>query len=284
MSRVKQPTATLLLVIAASLSVAAAAPPRARRPVAVAVARDGTIVIADAALPGIVRRGPDGTISEVFRASNQHRAPLRATRALAIGTDGGILAADSASSEVYRLEAGRDPAPIAAGSFEVPTGLAVAEDGSIVVADLRLDLVGRVPKGGGATATIATVVAPRAVAIDRDGSVVVLAMRGDQLIRLDAEGRPQPIVRGRPFRLPLALLADGDRFLVSDGDAATIFAVARSGQVTPFVRGAPLVRPAGLARDHDGSLLVADPGAGQVFRVSQDGAVRLLLDSPAPAR
>lgn len=262
-------------------SLAADAPPGPRRPVAVAVAADGSILIADAALPGIVRRAPDGNVTEVFRARDRHRAPLRAPRALAIGSDGSILAADSAASEVVRVEPGRDPAPLAAGSFEVPTGLAVDGDGSIVVADQRLGLVARIPKDGGAATTIASIPAPRAVAIDRGGKVVVLALRGDALVRLDADGTPRPIVSGRPFRMPTALLAHGDGFLVSDAYAGAILAVSPSGAVTTFRRGAPLVRPAGLAHDRDGRVLVADPGAGQVFRIDTDGGVTPLLTAAA---
>ena len=81
-------------------------------PLAVAVADDGTIYVADLKLPGIweIR---EGTRREYFRGSKKFRTPLNAVRCLAIDQDGRLLAGDSATREIYRFDADAKPQRLA---------------------------------------------------------------------------------------------------------------------------------------------------------------------------
>ena len=92
----------------------------------------------------------------------------------------------------------------------------------------------------------------------------------------------QPILKGKRFRFPLALVRDEKQkhWLVSDGYAGTVWAVSDAGKESPWIKGAPLIRPEGLALDASGALLIADPGAGQVFRAATPAAIQpYLLDA-----
>jgi streptogramin lyase len=251
-------------------------------PVAVACDDDGRIFIADLHLPGLLCRDSKGTLSILFRGSTRIRTPLHSPRAVAIGRDGSWFVADSATCEVYRLRDGEPPIPLTAGAFEIPTGLAVSHEGDLFVTDLRLGTVSRVPCSGGAPVTIARVPSPRGLALEPEGNLIVVSMGPDALIRVSAGGVVRPIVTGRPFRFPCAVLRDeaNSGFVVSDSYAATLWFVSSDGKVHRWVKGAPLVRPEGLARDCSGAVLVADPGARQVFRINSEHDLEPLIVDP----
>ena len=259
--------------------------PRPVAPVAVAADREGNLFIADPRLPGVFRLDANGGLHVYQRGPARDRAPLRAVRALAVGPGGEVYAADSATGEVYRLRPDQPPTPLTAGALEIPSGLAVAANGDLFVADLRLDRVFRVPKGDGAVETLARVAAPRGLAVGRSGTLTVLQANDPFLVRIARDGTTSTLPLDRPFRFPLAIVADpeGAGWLVADG-AAAVWSVAASGVVKARVRGTPLVRPSGLAIGPDGTLFVADPGAQQVFRVGRDGAVTPLLSATEPSQ
>jgi glucose/arabinose dehydrogenase len=261
------------------IGAADSAPVKLAYPMAVACTPDGSIFIADSKLFSILKYNTNGTFEVVARAGPKNRTPLRAIRALAAGPAGELLAADSATFEVYRIQAGQAPVPLSKGAFDMPTGIAVAKDGSIVVCDLKLGSVMRVPKDGGAAEEIARVPAPRGVVIAPNDDIIVLSAGPNQLLRVTAKGEATPIVKGKPFRFPMALALDatGTGFVVSDTYAVTVWSVDAKGEVKPLVKGDPLKRPEGLARDASGSLLVADPAAVQIFRVGDDGKVESML-------
>ena len=235
------------------------------------VARHGTAVfVGDSRAPGLFRCDDLGRCALIVPGSAKQRTPLYAVSALAVDRDGTVFAADRATGEVYRVEVGKPPVPLSGGAFEIPTGLAIDPSGRLVISDLRLGIVARLPRGGGRPETVARVPAPRGVAIGHEGNVFVLSMGPDQLVRLASDGTAAPLVGGKPFRFPLALARDDKhaRWLVSDGYARTIWAVDDAGKVSPWAKGDPLVRPSGLSVDSSGALFVADPGAGRIFRIT----------------
>ncbi len=188
---------------------------------------------------------------------------------MTIEAGGSVLVADSAMGELYRIEPGKPPLPLTRGALEVPTGVVQMDDDHLLVCDQRLGQVVRVPRTGGAVVEVAKVPAPRGLTVTETGEVVVLSMGPKQLVRVDPQGRMTPVVQGAPFRFPNAVIParDGPGYLVSDGYKATIWLVSPSGETSPLLQGAPLVRPEGLAFAPDGALLIADPGARQVWRV-----------------
>jgi DNA-binding beta-propeller fold protein YncE len=278
--------APALLVIAAlfagTIAFGADAPVRLRYPVAVACGGDGRLIVADLHLPGLLRREPSGALEVIFQGSPQNRTPLHAPRALAIGGDDTLFVADSATCEVYRLSPGRPLTALSAGGFEIPTGLAVSPAGDLFVADLRLGTVSRLPNMGGVPTVLARVPSPRGLALEANGDLVVVSMGPDALLRVTSDGAVSPVVTGRPFRFPCAVLLDEPNagYVVSDSDTATLWAVTAQGKVRPWVKGPPLIRPEGLARDRSGAVLVADPAARQVFRIRSPREIEPLIAAP----
>ena len=275
-----------ILAILVSLLALAADDPRPVAPVAVAVDGEGDLLIADPRLPGVWRRDAQGRLHILQRGTPRDRAPLQAIRALAVGHGGEVFAADSATGEVYQLRPDRPPEPLTGGALEIPTGLAVLANGDLIVADLRLGQVVRVRKKEGKVEEVARVAAPRGLAVGRSGVVAVLLADGPALARLAPDGTTTMIAAGEPFRFPLAVVADpeSDGWLVADGGAAAVWSVAASGVIRARVRGAPLVHPSGLAFGPDGTLFIADPRAGQVFRVGPDGAIKPILGGKEPMK
>lgn len=259
------------------------APPALGYPIALAATPDGTLYIADGNLRAVVKRDEKGALSILARSGAKDRTPLRALRALAAEPDGSILAADSATRDIYRVRAGEPPKPLTGGELEIPTGIAVEKDGSIIACDLRLGNVVRIAKEGGKPSEIARVPAPRGVALAPDGEIVVLCSGPNQVLRINAKGEVRTFVAGKPFKFPLAIatVSQGDSsFVVSDGDAATVWSVSDKGEVRALSKGAPLIRPEGLIVESSGALLVADPGANQIFRITPDGKPVALSKTP----
>jgi sugar lactone lactonase YvrE len=250
----------LAVAVLAALGPVGDGPPRPDHPSALASDAGGNLYVADLQQPVIFRLdlGPRGDLGELYRGSPRSRTVLRAVRALATGPDGALFAADSATSDVYRVRAGQLPLGLTGGALEVPTGLAVSPTGDVFVTDLRLGLVARVPGGGGPPVTVAKVPAPRGVALTASGDLAVLSMGPDQLLRVTPGGKVTPIVAGRPFRFPVAVAVDRDdvNIFINDGYAATAWAVTPDGKTRPpapgFAPGPPLgagPRPVGrLAR------------------------------------
>jgi sugar lactone lactonase YvrE len=251
-------------------------------PIAVAAGADGSIFIADYQLRAIIKRDAQGSLSILARSGPKDRTPLRNLKALAADPDGAVLAADSATREIYRVAPGQQPKALTGGSLEIPVGVAVDKDGTIVVCDRRLGSVLRIPKEGGTPAELARVPAPAGVLLAGNGDIIVLSSGPDQIVRVNAKGEVSPIVKGKPFKYPLGIAGgQGDTaYVVSDGDAAALWAVGENGAVRPLAQGAPLKRPEGLAREPSGALLVADAGANQIFRLAPGGKLEPVIKGP----
>ncbi|MDQ3281208.1 MAG: IPT/TIG domain-containing protein [Acidobacteriota bacterium] len=140
-----------------------------------------------------------------------------------------------------------DSATALAGAFDQPTGIAVAVDGSVYVADTANSAIRRLsPAGqlstvaGGAragnedgTLRLATFAQPEGVALRADGAIVV-ADTGNDRLRLIADGVVRTI--------------SGNRGGFLDGVAAS----------------ALFLKPRGVAFDEGGNLYVADTGNGAI--------------------
>lgn len=245
-------------------------------PQAVAVDAEGRIFFSDPVARSISRI--DGGKVEVLAAGpRRDRSPLAAVRDLGVQGDGTIVAADSATGAIYVL-GGAAPTAVEGLNLQVPTGLAIAPDGWMLVCDQRLGRVVARTRDGAVT-TLAELDAPRDVDLLPDGRVVILSPREDQVSRIETSGLLEPIVRGRPFAQPNSIVfwPARDRLIVSDGYGPTLWEIPpEGGEPVAWLTGAPLVRPAGLAVGGE-HLYLADPGAGQVFRLTAAGAVEPLL-------
>ena len=92
------------------------------------------------------------------------------------------------------------PEPLTKDGVEIPTGLLIDAEDDLLVSDLRLGVVSRIPKGRGAAVTLARVPAPRGLAMGKAGELVVLSMGPDQLVTYSRDGTSRILVKGKPFK------------------------------------------------------------------------------------
>jgi len=252
-----------------------------RYPLAVAATSDGIVYVADRQLPGIWKIDSD-VRTVYFQASKELQTPLNAVRCLALDHEGNLLAGDSSTRDIYRLNASGSPTPLTNGRIGIPMSISVAEDGMIYVADLELHRIWKMPaEGSSPPEELAAINSPRGLSLDTDGNLWVLSTSSEsgqiQMIRQD--GTVVPFVQGHPFRLPHSIvrMPDGS-FYVTDNYSRCIWSVSSKGGCEKWLQGHPLDRPVGLCRLHD-DLLIADPHIRTIFRVTPDQTVTVLTGS-----
>lgn len=228
------------------------------------------IYLADRELPGVWQLSGD-KLTLYFQGSKKFRTPLNAVRCLAIDGQGRLLAGDSATRDVFRFGEDKKPVPLTGGEIGIPMGIGVNKAGDLLVADLEIHRIFKVPAVGGKPSVFAEVPAPRAVTIDKEDRLWVVSHGKDQLLRSDAEGKLEAVVSGRVFEFPSAVVVDDEgTAYVCDTYAKAIWKVPPGKQPEKWLAGEPLVSPVGLARSGT-DLLVADPRAKAVFRVDAAG-------------
>jgi sugar lactone lactonase YvrE len=239
-------------------------------PLSIAVAESGKLYIADRNLPGVWQ--VDGSdLSMLFKGSKRFRTPLNAVRCVALDKNGSLLAGDSATREVYRFGDDGKPVPLTDGGIGIPMGITVDSKGQLLVADLELHRIWKVPAEGGKPEQLAEVPAPRGVCIDNDDNLWVVSHGKDHVVRVSPDGKVEAVVKGRPFQFPHTIVLDQDKTAyVCDGYAKAVWKVPQGGEPAKWVSGEPLVNPVGLAQRGDG-LLVVDPRANAVFEIDATG-------------
>jgi sugar lactone lactonase YvrE len=244
-------------------------------PISAVQTPDGTIFVADLHLPGItaIRQG---RLEVFFQASKQYRTPLNAVRAVALDRDGILLAADTATSTVYRFE-GNVPRPLTDKGLWTPMDVAVNPQGDIFVSDLGTHRIWVLSGGKAPPKLVCELRAPRGLAIDRSGTLWVVAHGEHQLWKVSQDGSPTPVVEGRPFQFPHDVaFDDSGNAYVTDGYASAIWKVTAEGEVSQWLSGKPLYRPVGIVFV-GGKLMVADPWAKNVFEITLDRQIKPLV-------
>lgn len=234
--------------------------------IAIAVAPDGKTYVADRKLPGVFVY-EEGKFTPFFTGMKKFGTPLNAVRCLAVDGDGRLLAGDSATREVYRFDEAGQPVPLTKGGIGIPMSIAVLESGDLLVADLELHRIWKVPGGGGQPEVFAEVPAPRGLFVDGANRVWVLSHGQDQLLRLNAEGKEsEVIVKGRPFEFPNALVVDKQgAAYVCDTYGKAIWRIAAGQQ--PEKCSSPLLKnPVALAIAGE-ELLIVDPKLREIVRI-----------------
>ncbi len=222
------------------------------RPEAPAVASNGDVLIANQGTNQILRRTPDGTLSAVAGTGKAGYAG-----------DGG---------------------PALHAQLNDPSGMAVAANGTIYVADTGNNLVRAISPSGttttvagdghlgsngvGGPAVDAEVGNPLAVALGSQGQLYITDAYGVQLVSPNgvlstviASGPGVLAIHGGPadafFPSAIAVSSSGDLY-VADSSPKLLVEFTPTGHV---VNSWPIyVTPAGLASAPDGSILVADYG------------------------
>jgi streptogramin lyase len=239
-------------------------------PFGIVAAPDGTIFVSDAGHAHRIRRiAPDGRVSTVA------------------GGVPGFADGDNISA-----------------AFRTPSGLALAADGTLYVADTGNHAIRRISPGG----TVSTVAGdgtpgsadgparqarfngPIGIAVAPDGRIVVADTYNDRIRAIDASGTVTTLAgsghpgtddgvgEGASFDTPSGITADArGTIYVADTGNGIVRIVDRSGRVrTPaWAHGDGFFRPIGLAVGPDRELYVADE-AGRVVAIHDDGGIRTL--------
>jgi len=267
--------AVFLAVVISCLPNHSAAAIEPNYPLGIVANEQGTIFLADRNLPGVLKLEGE-TLSVYFLAEKKFRTPLNAVRCVALDQNGKLLAGDSATREIYRFEQEGKPTPLTAGGIGIPMSIAVNKAGEIFVADLELHLIWKVPAAGGKPEQFASIPAPRGLAFDAQDRLWVVSGSKNQLFRVGADGKPENLVKGRPFEFPHQVVVDeqGTAY-VTDGYARAIWKIPAGGEPTKLASGEPLVGPVGICRQGS-RILVVDPRAKAVFEVTSEGKLTTL--------
>jgi hypothetical protein len=283
--------------------------------------------------------GPAG-LSEVLvetlagGAEPGHRdGPSRSARfdgptAVAVGADGSVYVADSRNHCIREISPG-GAVSTAAGQagragyrdgrgtqalFSAPAGLAVAGDGSLLVADTGNHRIRKVTPGG-LVSSLAGSATPRdelgrevggyrdgpacearfrypmGLAVASSGAVYV-ADAGNHCVRRIAAGQVTTLpVAGGAMKAPAELALVGDQLWVADTAGSALWVGPEAGPLRPWQAsdaGPRFAKPAGLAAVAAGRgeprLYAADSGSQCIFQVEAD---RLVLvagqGNPSPA-
>jgi hypothetical protein len=216
-------------------------------PLAIAVAPDGAVYLADRNLPGIWKLH-ENVLTLYFKAEKKFRTPLNAVRCLAFDHEGRLLAGDSATREVYRFDEAGKPTPLTKGGIGIPMGLAVNAAGDILVSDLELHRIYKIPAMGGEVVNFADVPAPSGLFLDGENRLWVTSRGKQALYQVAADGAVKTIIDNRAFEFPhnIVLDAKGTAY-IADGYAKAIWKMPAGGKPEKWAQGDPLINPVGLA-------------------------------------
>lgn len=240
-------------------------------PFGVAVAKDGTIYVADAGESNRIRKiSPDGNVttlaggSEGFADGIGAAASFNTPSALALGPGGDLFVADTGNNRIRKITAegqvstvagdgtaGYVDGPVAKAQFNGPIGLVVSMDGDIYVADTYNDVIRM---------------------ITTEGEVTTIAGAGTPGY---ADGEQKSAL----FDTPCGIVIVNNTLIVADTGNDRLRRVSAEGSVTTLpVSGHDLSSPIGLAVSHDNYLYVTELDRSRVVQVAPDNTVRAISD------
>jgi sugar lactone lactonase YvrE len=264
---------TSLLTVLFSLSVTSVLAADMQYPLSVAAGPDGAIYVADKDAHGIWKIA-NGKLTPFFMGSNKFRTPMNAVRCVAVDAKGRVLAGDSATREIYRFTADGKPEPLTNGGIGIPMAIAFDSKGDILVCDLEIHQIVKVPEAGGEPVKVADALRPSGIVVDAQDRIWVVDSSGkDQVVRILPDGKTEPAVSGKPFQFPHNIALDKQQnAYICDNYAVAVWKVAPGGEPQKWIMGEPLDKPVGIAFAGD-RLLIADPHAKQVFEATVDGKI-----------
>jgi sugar lactone lactonase YvrE len=173
---------------------------------------------------------------------------------------------------------------LAAEEFHYPLKPVVAANGSVYVADLKLPGIVVVQKG-----TIekfftapkklgAPLNKVRCVALDRNGKVLAGDTATREIYRFDEPGKPTALLKGAQggIGIPMAIAVDSKgNIFVADLEVAAIWKIPPKGG--PAEKFADVPAPCGMAIDDKDVLWVVSRSKRQLFRVSPDKKVEVVV-------
>ena len=209
----------------------------------------------------------------------------------------------------------RDANSATQGAFSDPFGVAIAEDGTVYVADAgesnrirRITPDGAVGTFAGGSegfadghTTSASFNTPGGLALDADGNLYVADTGNNRIRKITPEGQVSTVAGdGTPgyrdgpasqaqFNGPIGIAVDGRgniyvadtyndrvRLVTSDGQVSTVAGKGTPGYADGDRNAALFDTPCGIVAANDGSLIVADTGNDRLRKITPDGNVTTL--------
>lgn len=173
---------------------------------------------------------------------------------------------------------------IHAEEFHYPLKPAVADNGTIYVADLKLPGIlmvkdGKIEKYFGASKKVGSPLSRvRCVAIDRNGKLLAGDTATREIYRFDEPGKPTPLIKGANagIGIPMAIAVDKQgNIFVADLEVHWIWKIPPTGG--PATKFAEVPAPRGMAVDSQDRLWVVSGSKDELFRVGTDGKIETVI-------
>jgi len=279
-------------------------------PFAVAIARDGRVIVADAGDSNRIRVLDRNGVTTIAGAAGDGYADGPPTHArfstpsgVAIAADGALFVADTGNHRIRRIAPDGEVSTVAGSGivglrdgramdaqFNGPIGVAILDDNAGVLADARSPAMNLFRRLGGSSREENGPAGRR-----RTVRLVVADTYNDALRLIDTDGRVTTIAGGSGpgysdgngpaarFDTPCGVAMLDDRtILVADTGNGAIRQVTASGEVRTVTllpidanSDVSLIRPVGIAAYRDRTLYVTDR-RGRILQVLADGHARVL--------
>ena len=231
----------------------------------VAVDNDGSIIVVDTDNHRIRKIDSNGNVTTIAGSTAGYadgtgiNTQFNSPRGVAIDNDGAIIVADTINQRIRKIDSNGVVTTIAGSTegytdgtgtnaqFDRPTGVAIDNDGSIIVADTENHRIRKIDSNGvvttiagsfsgykDGTGTNAYFFEPEGVAIDNDGSIIVADTWNHRIRKIDSNGVVTTIA--------------GSTSVGSDSE----------GYADGTGTNAQFYSPMGVAIDNDGAIIVAD--------------------------
>lgn len=202
-------------------------------PSAIAIAPDGNFIIADTGNNRIRRLTPTGEVSTVagdgiagYGDGSANKAQFNGPIGVTVDTGGNIYVADSYNDRIRQITpngevstvAGKGTPGFADGDrntalFDTPSGIVVANDNSLIVADTGNDRLRRISPDGNVTTLLVTDLSnPIGLAITHDNFLYVTELDRSRVVQIAPEGATHVIAGEARFNQPtgVAIAASDD--------------------------------------------------------------------------
>jgi sugar lactone lactonase YvrE len=231
-------------------------------PFGIAVAKDGTIYVADAGEDNHLRKlSPEGQLTTFTNGGNDFNTPS----ALALDTNGNLYVADTSNNRIRKVTpqgevstiagdgtAGYFDGPAAEARFNGPIGVAVDSGGNVFVADTYNDRIRKISTDG-QVATVAGAGKPGYADGDRNNSL---------------------------FDTPCGIVVANDgTLIIADSGNDRLRKIDKDGNVSTFnvnLNGDNLSSPVGLALTYDNVLYVTELDRSRVLQITPDGNAHVI--------
>jgi streptogramin lyase len=216
---------------------------------------------------------------------------------IAIDANGDIIVSDSTAANIIRIDPdnGNQTTITSGNLFIQPTGLTIASNGDLLVADMETccgpatGRVVRVDPNTGAQTLVSSggsFVDPLGIEVEASGSTLVADFNARMLLRIDPSTGGQTTLAsffpdGEPYDVTVA--QDGSIFIVDHNERAVIKVDPVSGTKTTISSGGLFDQPVGIAIENSGNILVTDFTSNRVIRVDQSSGSQTIVASGSPA-